>query len=90
MFARKLKVEIIGGSEGERPVPLKWLDSFAMRNFTNDAAFDDTLPLTDGAMEAGNRVSDEALRLAMEDWFRRKGWLNRSENLMIRDAEICL
>ena len=27
-----------------------------MRNFTNDAVFDDTLPVSDGVMEAGHRV----------------------------------
>lgn len=63
------------------PCPLKWIDSFAMRNFTNDAIFDDTLPLGDGAMEAGLRVPLDRLREAMEDWFRRKGYLKRGERL---------
>ena len=27
-----------------------------MRNFTNDAVFDDTLPISDGAMQIGARV----------------------------------
>ena len=27
-----------------------------MRNFTNDAIFDDTLPVADGLLEVGNRV----------------------------------
>ena len=30
------------------PCPIAWIDSFAMRNFTNDAVFDDTLPVGDG------------------------------------------
>lgn len=85
MFARTLKLEIIGTAEVRDPVPLKWLDSFAMRNFTNDTAFDDTLPLSDGLMEAGNRVSPVALRAAMEDWFRRKGWLTSQEKLTVCD-----
>jgi hypothetical protein len=83
MFAHKLKVEISGKSGELRAVPLKWLDSFAMRNFTNDAAFDDTLPLGDGLMEAGNRVATDALRDAMVDWFRRKGWLDKEDKLYI-------
>lgn len=78
----------IAASNGEsRAVPVKWLDSFAMRNFTNDAAFDDTLPLGDGLMEAGNRVVVEALREAMEDWFRRKGWLVTEDKLFIAISE---
>ena len=83
MFARKLKVEIAGSTGETRAVPVKWLDSFAMRNFTNDAAFDDTLPLGDGLMGAGNRVLVEDLREAMEDWFRRKGWLDTEDKLLI-------
>ena len=41
-----------------------------MRNFTNDAIFDDTLPCADGLMEAGHHVPLELLRPAMEE---RKG-----------------
>ncbi len=67
---------------GERhPCPVKWIDSFAMRNFTNDAIFDDTLPLGDGGMEAGLRVPLERLRGGMEEWCRRKGYLKRGERL---------
>ena len=55
MFARKIKVEY--QQEGHRQAcPLKWLDNFSMRNFTNDAVFDDTLPIADGLMEVGTRV----------------------------------
>ncbi len=66
-----------------RPVPLAWLDNFAMRNFTNQAVFDDTLPLADGLMEAGFRVPVPALTAAMESWFLRKGWLRPGEQLRI-------
>ena len=52
-----------------------------MRNFTNDAIFDDTLPAADGVLEAGNRVPLHRLQPAMEDWFRRKGYLKRDERL---------
>jgi hypothetical protein len=81
MFARRLSIERIDTAGMRHPCPLKWIDSFAMRNFTNDAIFDDTLPLGDGAMEAGLRVPLDRLAEAMEDWFRRKGYLKRGERL---------
>ena len=82
MFSRKIRVDYEAG--GQRlPCPLKWLDSFAMRNFTNDAVFDDTLPTGDGAMEIGARVPVEALRTAMEEWFRKKGYLKDGQKLLV-------
>lgn len=80
MFARKIKVEY--ESEGRRePAPLKWLDNFAMRNFTNDPIFDDTLPVGDGVIEIGTRVPLDRLKSDMEDWFRRKGYIVAGQNL---------
>jgi hypothetical protein len=74
VYSRKLRVEY--EANGQRhPVPMKWLDSFAMRSFTNDPVFDDTLPVADGWMEAGARVPLDRLRGDMEDWFRRKSYL---------------
>jgi hypothetical protein len=54
-----------------------------MRNFTNDPVFDDTLPVSDGVLEAGTRVPLARLQPAMEDWFRRKGYLNAAEQLEV-------
>jgi len=71
MFARKIRVEIVSG-EGAVPCPMAWLDSFLMRSFTGRSAFDETLPVADGELEAGFRVEAEALRRDMEDWFTRK------------------
>ncbi|HEV2133811.1 MAG TPA: hypothetical protein VGR47_06070 [Terracidiphilus sp.] len=85
MFARRLSVERVDAEGARHACPVKWIDSFAMRNFTNDAIFDDTLPLGDGVLEAGSRVPLERLREAMEDWFRRKGYLKRGERLELRD-----
>jgi hypothetical protein len=83
MFQRKVTVDY-GSNEGPAtPCPIKWLDNFAMRNFTNDAVFDDTLPVGDGALEIGNRVPLDRLRDAMEDWFRRKGYLQKHEALRV-------
>lgn len=68
------------------PCPVKWLDSFSMRNFTNDQIFDDTLPLSDGLLEAGTRVPLERLRDAMEDWFRRKSYLPKGATLVVKEV----
>jgi len=80
MYARKIRVEY--ESEGNKlPCPLKWLDNFSMRNFTNASVFDDTVPVCDGRMEIGARVRLDQLQEAMEDWFRRKGYLPRDSKL---------
>jgi hypothetical protein len=83
MFLRKLSIERIDSAGESHLCPIAWIDNFAMRNFTNDAVFDDTLPLEDGRMEAGTRVPLDRLRDAMEDWFRRKGWLRPQETIKI-------
>ncbi len=67
------------------PCPLKWLDSFSMRNFTNASVFDDTLPLADGEMEIGSSVPIAQLGDAMEDWFRRKGYLPQETHLSLTE-----
>ncbi|MDE3136240.1 MAG: hypothetical protein KGL59_06680 [Acidobacteriota bacterium] len=56
-----------------RPCPLEWLDQFAMRNFTGSAEFDDTLPLSDGLLEAGFRVDLARLSAALSEWLIRRG-----------------
>ena len=71
MFARKLLVEVIEGGK-QRLCPLDWLDNFCMRNFTGDAQFDDTLPVGEGTIEAGFRVSDVQLAEAMAAELREK------------------
>ena len=87
MFVRKLKIERVDAGGVRQPCPLKWIDNFAMRNFTNDAIFDDTLPVADGLLEAGTRVPVDRLRTAMEDWFRRKGYLGAGEKVEVRNRE---
>ena len=84
MYARKVTVEF--EENGQRqPAPIRWLDSFAMRSFTNDQVFDDTLPITDGVIEIGARVPLELLRERMEDWFRRKSYLPKSAQLILKE-----
>ncbi len=53
MFSRKISVEYEENGE-RRPCPQKWLDSFSMRNFTNDQVFDDTIPVGDGKVRDRN------------------------------------
>jgi hypothetical protein len=88
MFLRKLKVERIDEHGEADPCPIKQLDSFAMRNFTNDAIFDDTLPIADGLLEAGNRVPLALLQEKMQDWFRRKSYLTATETLRISELRL--
>lgn len=80
MFSRKIRVDYDVAGE-LTPCPLKWLDNFSMRNFTNASIFDDTLPSGDGLMEIGERVPLDKLKDAMEDWFRRKGYLPKGAGL---------
>ena len=85
MFSRRVRVEY--EQDGKAlPCPLKWLDSFSMRNFTNASMFDDTLPVADGVMEIGERVPLDQLKEAMEDWFRRKGYLAKDARLIVSNA----
>ena len=85
MFARKLSVERVDAAGVCHACPLRWIDNFAMRNFTNDAIFDDTLPVADGLMEAGYRVPLDRLKPAMEEWFRRKGYIKAGERIEIAE-----
>ena len=82
MYARKIKVSHAG-----QPCPIKWLDNFSMRNFTNDAVFDDTLPIADGIIEIGARVPLEALHIAMQDWFRRKGYIEKGASIEVAESK---
>jgi hypothetical protein len=85
MFARKIRVDF--DEDGQRqPAPIKALDSFAMRSFTNDQVFDDTLPVGDGVIEIGTRVPLELLRDRMEDWFRRKRYLPKEARLIVTES----
>ena len=83
MFARKIRVEYEEDGQ-RRACPLKWLDSFSMRNFTNDSIFDETLPAGDGVLEIGTRVPLPELKAAMEDWFRKKGYIGKEEGLTLK------
>ena len=83
MFARRLSVQRIDPAGERHACAIHQIDNFAMRNFTNDSVFDDTFPAADGLLEAGHRVPLDRLRPAMEDWFRRKGYLKPDERLEV-------
>ena len=85
MFARKLSIRRVDSEGARHPCPIRWIDNFAMRNFTNEAIFDDTLPVADGLLEAGHRVPLDRLQPAMADWFRRKGYLKPGDHLEITE-----
>ncbi|HET9406420.1 MAG TPA: hypothetical protein VFO39_04230 [Candidatus Sulfotelmatobacter sp.] len=84
MFARKIRVEYEENGAAH-PCPLKWLDSFSMRSFTNASVFDDTLPVADGQMEIGANVPLDELKAAMEDWFQRKGYISKGVTLLLEE-----
>jgi hypothetical protein len=88
MFIRKLSIHRVDGEGVRHACPLQWIDNFAMRNFTNDAIFDDTLPLGDGLLEAGHRVPLDRLQTAMEDWFHRKGYIRANERVEITELSV--
>ncbi len=85
MFARKLRVEVLE-PDGPRACPLAWLDSFCMRSFTGRSAFDETLPVEDGLMEASLRVDLDALRAGLEHWLTRKFGAGRAVKLALREV----
>jgi hypothetical protein len=87
MFARRLRIERIDSTGAAHPCPIRWIDSFAMRNFTNDAIFDDTLPIADGLLEAGYRVPLDRLQRSMEEWFRRKNYIGPEERLRVSEPD---
>ena len=48
MFVRRMTVNRIDAAGERHACPIGQIDNFAMRNFTNDAVFDDTFPAGDG------------------------------------------
>jgi hypothetical protein len=87
MYAQKLKAEVVIGGKRE-PMPLEWLDSFCMRNFTGSGEFDDTLPTGEGRLEAGSNVNVERLAAAMSEWFTKRGKGNgQTVKIEIREAD---
>jgi hypothetical protein len=72
MYAQKLKADVLIAGKRE-PMPLEWLDSFCMRNFTGSGEFDDTLPTGEGQLEAGSNVDIQRLATEMSEWLTKRG-----------------
>lgn len=72
MYAQKFRVELVIGGE-RKPCPLEWLDQFCMRNFTNAAEFDDTLPTGEGRVEASFRVTPARFAESLGAWLSQRG-----------------
>jgi hypothetical protein len=72
MYAQKFTVEVL--IRGHRQAcPLEWLDQFCMRNFTNAAEFDDTLPTADGHVQASFRLTPERFAEGLSAWLTQRG-----------------
>jgi hypothetical protein len=72
MYAQKFQVYVV--IRGERKAcPLEWLDQFCMRNFTNAADFDDTLPVGEGKIEASFRLTPEKFAAGLSAWLTQRG-----------------
>ncbi len=72
MYAQKFQVHV--WIRGERKsCPLEWLDQFCMRNFTNAAEFDDTLPVSEGRVEASFRLTPARFAEGLGTWLTQRG-----------------
>ncbi|GAC1624563.1 MAG: hypothetical protein PVS2B2_11440 [Candidatus Acidiferrum sp.] len=72
MYAQKFNVNLLIGAD-RKPCPLDWLDQFCMRNFTNSADFDDTLPVAEGRIEASFRLTPEKFAEGFGAWLTQRG-----------------
>ena len=72
MYAQKFNVNVLIRGV-DKPCPLEWLDQFCMRNFTNAAEFDDTLPLADGQVETSFRLTPERFAEGLAAWLTQRG-----------------
>src|SRR5260370_9239571 len=72
MYAQKFNVNVVIRGEA-RACPLDWLDQFCMRNFTNSADFDDTLPVADGKVEASFLLPPERFAKGLAAWLTQRG-----------------
>jgi hypothetical protein len=72
MYAQKFNVQVVIRGAAQ-PCPLEWLDQFCMRNFTNAAEFDDTLPVADGKIESSFRLTPERFAQGLASWLTQRG-----------------
>jgi len=72
MYAQKFLVDVVIRGK-RRACPLEWLDQFCMRNFTNSAEFDNTLPVADGIVEASFQLTPERFAEGLAAWLTQRG-----------------
>ena len=72
MYAQKFNVQVVIRGQA-KPCPLEWLDQFCMRNFTNAAEFDDTLPVAEGKIESSFRLTPERFAEGLAAWLTQRG-----------------
>jgi hypothetical protein len=72
MYSQRFRVDVVIRGQ-RRPSPLEWLDQFCMRNFTNAAEFDDTLPVGEGRVEASFRLTPERFAEGFSAWLTQRG-----------------
>lgn len=72
VYAQKFHVEVVIQGK-HKDCPLEWLDQFCMRNFTNSADYDDTLPISEGRIEASFRLTPERFAEGLAAWLTQRG-----------------
>jgi len=72
VYAQKFHVEVVVQGN-TKDCPLEWLDQFCMRNFTNSAEYDDTLPVGEGRVEASFRLTPERFGAGLAAWLTLRG-----------------
>jgi hypothetical protein len=72
MYAQKFQVDVVIRGQ-KKSCPLEWLDQFCMRNFTNSADFDDTLPVSEGKIEASYKLTPERFAEGLAAWLTQRG-----------------
>lgn len=83
MFARRYTLELVESGEA-RAVPKAWLDQFFMRNFIGYSAFDETLAVGDGELEASYAVPEREILERFETWLRGRKMIPPSTRLRLR------
>ena len=72
MYAQRFLVDVVI-RDVRRACPLEWLDQFCMRNFTNAAEFDDTLPVAAGQVEVSFRLTPQRFSEGLAAWLTQRG-----------------
>jgi len=86
MFALSFHVSLCAG-EDQTPAPKAWLDQFFMRNFTGHRAFDETLPVADGLLEAAYSVRPEEICELFERWLHGRKLIGSGTRLAVSRVE---